>query len=86
MSWRVGFVVWALLAAMPAVADELESDEVAATWKRHEVDLTARTPIGGTQNGDGFARVAMSAVHEGEVVVESRSPKRVKVGAMAGKQ
>jgi len=39
MSWRVGFVVWALLAAMPAVADELESDELAATWKRHEVDL-----------------------------------------------
>jgi hypothetical protein len=24
---------------MPAVADEVDSDEVAATWKRHEVDL-----------------------------------------------
>lgn len=39
MSWRAGFVAWTLLAAMPAVADELESDEVAAAWKRHEVDL-----------------------------------------------
>jgi len=39
MSWRAGFVFWALLAALPAVAGEQESDEVAAVWKRHEIDL-----------------------------------------------
>ncbi len=39
MSWRVGCVAWALLAAMPVAADEPDSDEVAATWKRHEIDL-----------------------------------------------
>lgn len=54
--------------------------------ERHEVDLTAQTPIGGTQNGDGFAGVAMSAVHEGEIVVQCRLPERVEIGSMAGKQ
>ena len=52
----------------------------------YELDLTSRAPIGGTQNGDGFAGVAMSAVHEGEVVVERCLPERVEIGAMAGKQ
>jgi hypothetical protein len=39
MLWRVGILVLALLAALPATADEPEPEEVAATWKRHEVDL-----------------------------------------------
>ena len=39
MSWRVGILVLALLAAVPAIADGPESDEVAAAWKRYEVDL-----------------------------------------------
>ena len=52
----------------------------------HEVDFAARTPIGGTQDGEGFARVAMSAVHEGEIVVQCRSLQRVEVDSMTGKQ
>ena len=39
MSWRAGVLVLALLAALPATADEPEPEEVAANWKRHEVDL-----------------------------------------------
>jgi hypothetical protein len=39
MSWRFGILVLALLAALPATADEPEPEEVAANWKRHEVDL-----------------------------------------------
>jgi len=39
MSWRAGSVFWALLAALPALASEQVSDEVAAVWKRHEIDL-----------------------------------------------
>jgi hypothetical protein len=55
MSWRVGILVLALLAARPAAADEPESDEVAATWKRHEVDLvymgfTTRYTCGGLKS------------------------------------
>jgi hypothetical protein len=55
MLWRVGFLVLALLAAMPAAADEPESDEVAAAWKRHEVDLvymgfTTRYTCGGLKS------------------------------------
>ena len=51
----------------------------------HEVDFAARTPIGGTQDGDGFARVAMSAVHEGEIVMKCRLLQRVEVGSMTVK-
>jgi hypothetical protein len=58
--------------------------EQCGEW--HELDLSAWTPIGSTQDGDGFAGVAMSAVHEREIVTQCRSPERVKVGAMAGKQ
>jgi hypothetical protein len=52
---RVGILVLALLAAMPALADELESDEVAAAWKRYEVDLvymgfTTRYTCGGLKS------------------------------------
>jgi hypothetical protein len=55
MLWRVGWLVLALLAAMPAAADEPESDEVAAAWKRHEVDLvymgfTTRYTCGGLKS------------------------------------
>lgn len=55
MSWRAGIVFWALLAALPAVAGEPESDEVAATWKRYEVDLvymgfTTRYSCGGLKS------------------------------------
>ena len=55
MLLRVGFLVLALLAAMPAVADEAESDEVAAAWKRYEVDLvymgfTTRYTCGGLKS------------------------------------
>jgi hypothetical protein len=39
MWWRIGFLAWVLLASLPAVADESESDEAGAAWKRHEVDL-----------------------------------------------
>jgi hypothetical protein len=43
MPWRAGWVVWAMLAslpaALPALASEPEPEEAAAAWKRHEVDL-----------------------------------------------
>lgn len=39
MFWRAGILVLGLLAALPAFADEPEPEEVAANWKRHEVDL-----------------------------------------------
>ena len=55
MSWRVGILVLAMLAALPAAAGELESDEVAAAWKRYEVDLvymgfTTRYTCGGLKS------------------------------------
>ncbi len=55
MSWRAGILVWALLAVMPAVADEPESDEVSAAWKRYEIDLvymgfTTRYTCGGLKS------------------------------------
>lgn len=55
MLWRVGILVLALLAAMPAAADESESDEVAAAWKKYEVDLvymgfTTRYTCGGLKS------------------------------------
>ena len=39
MFWRVGVLFLALLAALPATADEPQPEEVSANWKRHEVDL-----------------------------------------------
>lgn len=39
MFWRVGFLVLVLLGTLPAAAEGPESDEVAAVWKRHEIDL-----------------------------------------------
>ena len=39
MSLRAAIALWLLLAAVPAVADEKESDEVAAAWKRQEIDF-----------------------------------------------
>lgn len=59
MSWRAGFAVWVLLAipaaAQPEIAGEPESDEMAATWKRHEIDLvymgfTTRYSCGGLKS------------------------------------
>ena len=42
--------------------------------ERYEVDLSERQSIGGTQDGDGFARVAVSAVHEREIVNDIGQP------------
>ena len=55
MTWRVGILVLTLLAAVPAVADDPESDEVAAAWKRYEVDFvymgfTTRYTCGGLKS------------------------------------
>ncbi len=58
--------------------------EQGGEW--YELNLSTRQPIGGTHDGDGFTSVAMSAVHEREIVTQCCLPERVKVGAMAGKQ
>ncbi len=55
MWWRAGILVWAMLAAMPVFADEPESDEVSAAWKRYEIDLvymgfTTRYTCGGLKS------------------------------------
>ena len=55
MSWRAGILVLAFLAALPAVADEPDSDEVAAAWKMYEVDFfymgfTTRYTCGGLKS------------------------------------
>jgi hypothetical protein len=55
MSWRVGLLVLALLAGRTALADEPESDEVAAAWKKYEVDFvymgfTTRYTCGGLKS------------------------------------
>ncbi len=52
---RVGILLLAFLAAMPAAADDTAADEVAAAWKRHEVDLvymgfTTRYTCGGLKS------------------------------------
>ena len=65
MFWRVGILVLALLAAMPVLADDPEPDEVAANWKRHEVDLvymgfTTRYTCGGLKS-----KVALLLKHVG---------------------
>ena len=39
MALRAAFLSLALLAAMPALADDDRPDEVPAAWTRHEVDL-----------------------------------------------
>ena len=39
MALRAAFLSLALLAAMPALADDVRPDEVPAAWTRHEVDL-----------------------------------------------
>lgn len=55
MSWPAAFVVAVLLVSSLALADEPEPDEVAATWKRHEIDLvymgfTTRYSCGGLKS------------------------------------
>ena len=55
MSWRAGILVLAFLAALPAVADEPDSDEAAAAWKMCEVDFfymgfTTRYTCGGLKS------------------------------------
>jgi hypothetical protein len=55
MLWRAGILVWALLAVLPVVAEEPESAEVAAAWKRYEIDLvymgfTTRYTCGGLKS------------------------------------
>jgi hypothetical protein len=55
MSWRAGILVLALLAALPAVAAEPDSDEVAAAWKKYELDFvymgfTTRYTCGGLKS------------------------------------
>lgn len=52
MSWRAAMLILAALAAFPAADSEAGSDEVAANWKRHEVDFvymgfTTRYSCGG---------------------------------------
>lgn len=52
MPWRAALLVLAALAAYPAAGAETGSDEVAANWKRHEVDFvymgfTTRYSCGG---------------------------------------
>lgn len=39
MSLRAGILVCVLLAAVPALASDSGPEEVAAAWKKHEVDL-----------------------------------------------
>ena len=55
MLWRAGILVLALLAALPVAAAEPGSDEVAAAWKKHEVDFsymgfTTRYTCGGLKS------------------------------------
>ena len=55
MLWRVGILVLALLAALPAAAVEPEPDEVAAAWKKYEIDFfymgfTTRYSCGGLKS------------------------------------
>lgn len=66
--------------------EKIERGVVEQHGERDEADLSARQPIGGTQDSDRFARVAVSAVHEREIVVQCRLPERVEIGSMAGKQ
>ena len=55
MSWRAGLLVLAALVACPVAAEEPGSDEVAAAWKRQEVDFfylgfTTRYSCGGLRS------------------------------------
>jgi len=55
MSLRAGMLVLAALVAFPAAGAESGSDEVAANWKRHEVDFvymgfTTRYSCGGLRS------------------------------------
>ena len=55
MSWRAGLLVLAALVACPVTAEEAGSDEVAAAWKRQEVDFvylgfTTRYSCGGLRS------------------------------------
>ncbi|MSQ92528.1 MAG: hypothetical protein EXR87_06315 [Gammaproteobacteria bacterium] len=55
MSWRVGLLVLALLAASTALADEPDPEETAAAWKKSEVDFfymgfTTRYTCGGLKS------------------------------------
>jgi hypothetical protein len=55
MSFRAGILVCALLAAVPALASDSGLEEVAAAWKKHEVELpymgfTTRYSCGGLKS------------------------------------
>ena len=55
MSLRAGILVCVLLAAVPALASDSGPEEVAAAWKKHEVDLlymgfTTRYTCGGLKS------------------------------------
>lgn len=55
MSWRAGMLILAALAAAPAAGSEAGPEEIAANWKRHEVDFvymgfTTRYSCGGLRS------------------------------------